>query len=43
VLRELDGQNWTSIQVEMAPRGGIGDAINDRLTRAAAKTGALLR
>jgi L-threonylcarbamoyladenylate synthase len=42
VLRELDGQGWKSIQVELAPKGGIGDAINDRLTRAAAKTGALL-
>jgi L-threonylcarbamoyladenylate synthase len=42
VLRELDGQGWKSIQVELAPPGGIGDAINDRLTRAAAKTGALL-
>ncbi len=42
VLRALDGQGWKAIRVELAPPGGIGDAINDRLTRAAAKTGALL-
>ena len=39
LLRKLDGQSWKNIHVECAPRGGLGDAINDRLTRAAAKTG----
>jgi len=37
LLRKLDGESWQSIHVEFAPRGGLGDAINDRLTRAAAQ------
>jgi L-threonylcarbamoyladenylate synthase len=36
-LRRLDGQGWKNIHVEYAPRGGLGDAINDRLKRAGSK------
>ena len=41
LLRKLDSQSWQSIQVEYAPRGGLGDAINDRLTRAAAQAASM--
>jgi L-threonylcarbamoyladenylate synthase len=36
-LRKLDSQRFTKIHVELAPREGLGIAINDRLSRAAAK------
>ncbi len=35
-LRELDGAGASSIAVEPIPRTGLGEAINDRLARAAA-------
>lgn len=35
MLQELDGQNFTSIWIEKAPERGLGNAINDRLSRAA--------
>jgi L-threonylcarbamoyladenylate synthase len=38
-LRALDGQGHIAIHAELAPEEGIGIAINDRLRRAAAKTG----
>jgi L-threonylcarbamoyladenylate synthase len=38
VLRALDDGKWTRIHAELAPgRDGFALAINDRLTRAAAK------
>ena len=37
LLRRLDGIGYARIFVERAPEGGIGDAINDRLTRASAR------
>lgn len=36
-LRELDEAGYTCIHTELAPGGGVADAINDRLRRAAAK------
>ena len=38
LLREMDKQKFGSVLVEMAPCNGIGDTINDRLRRAAAKS-----
>ena len=35
LLQELDGRSYSSIWIEKAPDGGLGDAINDRLSRAA--------
>ncbi len=35
-LRTLDGAGVTAILARLVPRGGLGDAINDRLVRAAA-------
>jgi L-threonylcarbamoyladenylate synthase len=37
LLRRLDALGYEEIFIEKAPAGGIGDAINDRLTRAAAR------
>ena len=37
LLRHLDAQGFAVILAEAAPPGGLGDAINDRLKRAAAK------
>jgi L-threonylcarbamoyladenylate synthase len=37
LLRTLDEGGYGRIWVQKAPSGGIGDAINDRLSRAAAK------
>ncbi|GHV51127.1 threonylcarbamoyl-AMP synthase [Spirochaetia bacterium] len=37
VLHEMDRLGLSRIRVELAPEGGLGDAINDRLSRAAAK------
>ncbi len=37
VLRRVDRQKFRCIHLERAPRGGLGDAINDRLQRAAAR------
>ncbi len=37
ILQKLDRQRFRQLHAEMAPRNGIGDAINDRLQRAAAK------
>jgi L-threonylcarbamoyladenylate synthase len=37
VLRKIDGLNFKAIHVERARTGGLGDAINDRLQRAAAR------
>jgi len=37
LLRRLDEGNYSQILMERAPAGGLGDAINDRLSRAAAK------
>jgi L-threonylcarbamoyladenylate synthase len=34
-LRELDARGVDCIAARLAPSGGLGDAINDRLTRAA--------
>lgn len=36
-LRRLDSGGFKKIHAELAPGGGLGDAINDRLRRAAAK------
>jgi L-threonylcarbamoyladenylate synthase len=36
-LRRLDGMKFARLHVEHAPNRGLGPAINDRLTRAAAK------
>ena len=36
LLRKLDRLGYKTVDLEMAPTGGIGDAINDRLVRAAA-------
>ena len=36
-LRRLDARGFSRIHVERAPAGGLGDAINDRLRRAAAR------
>ena len=36
-LRRLDRTGFARIHIELAPGGGLGDAINDRLRRAAAK------
>ena len=36
-LRELDAAGYRRIHVELAHGGGLADAINDRLRRAAAK------
>lgn len=38
LLHRLDPRNHTTLYVQCAPAGGLGDAINDRLRRAAAKT-----
>lgn len=35
VISELDTANYASLWIEKAPCGGIGNAINDRLSRAA--------
>jgi L-threonylcarbamoyladenylate synthase len=35
-LRQLDSMGFEKIHVELAPPGGLGEAINDRLRRAAA-------
>lgn len=37
VLREADAGGFRALHAELAPAGGIGDAINDRLRRAAAR------
>jgi L-threonylcarbamoyladenylate synthase len=37
VLHEMDRMGLSGIRAELAPAGGLGDAINDRLSRAAAK------
>jgi L-threonylcarbamoyladenylate synthase len=37
VLHEMDRLGLSRIRAELAPAGGLGDAINDRLSRAAAK------
>ncbi len=37
LLRRLDEGSYGRILMEMAPSGGLGDAINDRLCRAASK------
>jgi L-threonylcarbamoyladenylate synthase len=37
ILRKVDALNFKAIHVERAPTGGLGDAINDRLQRAAAR------
>jgi L-threonylcarbamoyladenylate synthase len=37
-LRKLDGMNFRCIHIERAPAIGLGVAINDRLTRAAAQS-----
>lgn len=37
LIRHLDTRNYGILHVERAPEGGLGDAINDRLKRAAAK------
>ena len=37
LLRKLDEGGFVQVYAQRAPAGGIGDAINDRLTRAAAK------
>ncbi|MDR1470126.1 MAG: threonylcarbamoyl-AMP synthase [Spirochaetaceae bacterium] len=39
-LNALDHEGYTAIHAELAPEEGLGLAINDRLRRAAAKTGA---
>ncbi|MCR5184421.1 MAG: threonylcarbamoyl-AMP synthase [Opitutales bacterium] len=36
-LRRLDGMGFSKIYIERSPDGGIGTAVNDRLSRAAAK------
>lgn len=36
LLRNLDQKDYQSVVIELAPEGGLGDAINDRLKRAAA-------
>ncbi len=35
LLQELDGQHWDELWIEKVPNQGIGQAINDRITRAA--------
>ncbi|GHV04840.1 threonylcarbamoyl-AMP synthase [Spirochaetia bacterium] len=37
ILHEMDRPGLSGIRAELAPSGGLGDAINDRLSRAAAK------
>ncbi|GHT57479.1 threonylcarbamoyl-AMP synthase [Spirochaetia bacterium] len=37
ILHEMDRPGLSGIRAEFAPFGGLGDAINDRLSRAAAK------
>lgn len=37
LVRHLDAQGFDALHAEASPAGGIGDAINDRLRRAAAK------
>ena len=37
VLRKLDGGAWRRLHAELAPARGAGEAINDRLRRAAAR------
>ncbi|GHU69055.1 threonylcarbamoyl-AMP synthase [Spirochaetia bacterium] len=37
ILHEMDWPGLSGIRAEFAPAGGLGDAINDRLSRAAAK------
>jgi L-threonylcarbamoyladenylate synthase len=37
VLRQLDGRKFTRLHVELTPGGGLATAINDRLSRAAAR------
>jgi L-threonylcarbamoyladenylate synthase len=41
LLREVDKISLETVFVEMAPADGIGDTINDRLKRAAAKTSSI--
>jgi L-threonylcarbamoyladenylate synthase len=36
-LRRIDEANFRVLHAERAPRGGMGDALNDRLSRAAAR------
>lgn len=38
VLRQIDEAGFRKIHVELAPGGGLAEAINDRLRRAAAKS-----
>jgi len=38
LLRNLDKKGLQKVSIEMAPAGGLGDTINDRLIRAAAKS-----
>lgn len=38
LLRNLDRRGYRTVNLEKAPPGGLGDAINDRLQRAAAKS-----
>jgi L-threonylcarbamoyladenylate synthase len=37
VLRQIDGRRFGRIHAELAPGGGLAEAINDRLRRAAAR------
>ena len=37
ILRKIDAMNFERIHIERAPNRDIGQAINDRLTRAAAR------
>ena len=37
LLRRLDNAAFTSVFIEKSPESGIGVAVNDRLSRAAAK------
>lgn len=37
ILRELDAKDYRTLHVELAPGGGLAEAINDRLRRAAAR------
>ena len=36
-LRKLDAMNFKRVHLELAPSEGLGQAINDRLRRAAAR------
>jgi L-threonylcarbamoyladenylate synthase len=37
ILHEMDRMGYSRIRAELAPQGGLGDAVNDRLSRAAAR------